>query len=196
MTKDRCDRMIHLEVFNQINTRWGPLEVDMLASRLTHQLPRFFSWGLDPAAEAINAFNQDWSQFVGYANPSWCLTLSVLAKIRRDKAKVILVAPVWPTQPWYPMILQLLDDVPCLLPRRDDLMISPSQREFIMPSGVPQLATWPLLGNSANQEAFQQKLLGCSRHLGEARPPHLMNPSSKSGTTGVWKGVEIPLEVL
>ena len=65
-----------------------------------------------------------------------------------------------------------------------------------MPTGVPQLAAWPLSGNSANQEVFQQKLLGCSQHPGEARPPYLMNPSSKSGTAGVWKGVEIPLEVL
>ena len=168
----------------------------MFASRLTHQIPRFFSWGLDPAAEAVNAFNQDWSQFVGYTNSPWCLILSVLAKIRRDNAKIILVAPVWPTQPWYPLILQLLYDVPCLLPKRDDLVISPSQREFIMPTGVPQLAAWPLSGNSASQEAFQQMLLGCSQHPGETRPPHLMNPSSKSGTAGVWKGAEIPLGVL
>ena len=196
VVKDRCDWMIHPQVFDQINTRWGPVEVDMFASRLTHQVPRFFSWGLDPAAEAVNAFNQDWSQFVGYANSPWCLILSVLAKIRRDRAKVILVAPVWSTQPWYPLILQLLYDVPCLLPKRDDLVISPSQREFIMPTGVPQLAAWPLSGNSASQEAFQQMLLGCSQHPGETRPPHLMNPSSKSGTAGVWKGAEIPLGVL
>ena len=132
---------------------------------------------------------------MGYTNPPWCLILSVLAKSHRDKTKVILVAPVWPTQPWYPLILQLLYDVPCLLPKRDDLVISPSQREFIMPTGVPQLAAWPLSGNSAGQEVFQQMLLGCSQHPGGTRPPHLMNPSSKCGTAGVWKGAEIPLEV-
>ena len=65
-----------------------------------------------------------------------------------------------------------------------------------MPTGVPQLAAWPLSGNSANQEAFQQKLLSCSQHPGETRSLHLMNPSSKSGAVGVWKGVEIPLKVL
>ena len=79
---------------------------------------------------------------------------------------------------------------------RDDVVISPSQREFIMPTRIPQLAVWPLSGNSASQEAFQQMLLGCSQHPGETRPPHLMNPSSKSGTAGVWKGAEIPLGVL
>ena len=64
-----------------------------------------------------------------------------------------------------------------------------------MPTGVPQLANWPLSGNSTSQEAFQQKLLGCSQHPRETRVPHLMNPS-KSGTTDVWKGVQIPSEVL
>ena len=106
------------------------------------------------------------------------------------------IAPVWPIQPWYPLILQLLYDVPCLLSRIDDLVISPSQRELIMPAEVPQLAAWPLSGNSANREVFHQELLGCSQHPGEARPPQLMNPSSKRGTTGVWKEVEIPLKVL
>ena len=49
----------------------GPLEVDMFASRLTHQLPRYFSWNLDPVVEATDAFVQDWSPFRGYANPPW-----------------------------------------------------------------------------------------------------------------------------
>ena len=31
--------------------------------------------------------------------------LSTLSKIHRDRAKVILVAPVWRTQPWYPLLL-------------------------------------------------------------------------------------------
>ena len=43
VTKDCCNWMIHSQVFNQINMRWGPLEVDIFASRLTHQTPRFFS---------------------------------------------------------------------------------------------------------------------------------------------------------
>ena len=30
--------------------------------RLTHQLPRYFSWRSDPAAEATDAFTQNWNQ--------------------------------------------------------------------------------------------------------------------------------------
>ena len=71
-----------------------------------------------------------------YANPPWCLILTALNKIRREEARIVLVAPVWKTQPWYPLLLYMLTDVPCLLPQREDLLISPSEREFIMPVGA------------------------------------------------------------
>jgi len=106
------------------------------------------------------------------------------------------VAPIWQTQPWYPLLIQLLYKVPCLLPKRNDLVISTAQREFIMPAGIPQLAAWPLSSNSASQEAFQQKLLDYFQHPGETRPFHPMSPSSNSGTTGIRKGVQIPLKAL
>ena len=35
----------------------GPLEVDLFASRLTTQLPRFYSWRPDPQSEAVDAFS-------------------------------------------------------------------------------------------------------------------------------------------
>lgn len=46
--KDRSDWMSCLTVFNQINQRLGPLEIDLFASRLTHQLMTYVSWRPDP----------------------------------------------------------------------------------------------------------------------------------------------------
>ena len=57
--RDRSDRMLNPRIFNKIQQKWGPLKVDMFASRLTTQLKRFFSWRLDPEAEALDAFNQN-----------------------------------------------------------------------------------------------------------------------------------------
>ncbi len=37
--------------FHKIRGKWGPLEVDKFASRMTTQLQRFFSWRPDPEAE-------------------------------------------------------------------------------------------------------------------------------------------------
>ena len=110
--RDRCNWMLHPQLFSQIKDKMGPLEVEMFACRLTHQLPRYFSWRLDPAAEATDTYVQDWSPFRGYAYPPWCLFLPTLAKIQRENVMVVLVAPIWKTQPWYPLLLQLLCGYP------------------------------------------------------------------------------------
>ena len=75
MMKDRTDWKLNPEVFRQINRRLGPLTVDLFASRLTTQLPHFFSWRPDPEAEALNAFSQQWDKLggKGYANSLWSL---------------------------------------------------------------------------------------------------------------------------
>jgi hypothetical protein len=194
--RDRCDWMPHPDLFARIQRVLGPLEVDLFASRLTHQLPRYISWKPDLGAEATDAFTQDWSCFRGYANPSWCLLLATLAKIRHQKAQVVLVAPVWKTQPWYPLVLELLTGFPLLLPQEQWTVISPVQKVFIMPEGVPQLAIWPLSGRSAEQQAFQRQLLNCSEPYREARLNPTSSLSSKSEIAGVRIGVEIPFKAL
>ena len=66
---DRSDWMLARSAFLKINQVLDPLEVDLFASRLSHQLPQLFSWRPDPLAEAVDAFQQDWSKVRGYANP-------------------------------------------------------------------------------------------------------------------------------
>ena len=44
MMKDRWDWKLHPMIFRKINYIWGPLEIDLFASRMSKQLPRFFSW--------------------------------------------------------------------------------------------------------------------------------------------------------
>jgi len=66
---DQSDWMLARSVFLKIYQVLDPLEVDLFASRLTHQLPQLFSWRPDPLAEAVDAFQQDWSKVRGYANP-------------------------------------------------------------------------------------------------------------------------------
>ena len=61
--------MLNPQIFYQINLCMGPLEIDLFASRLTKQLLRFCGWRPDPTW-VTDAFNQDWSQIRGYANPT------------------------------------------------------------------------------------------------------------------------------
>ena len=71
----------------------------------------------------VNAFNYDWSEDAGYANPPWSLITRVLRKLCSEGARVILVFPEWPNAPWYPIVRELelrsfLVTSPCYLSPR------------------------------------------------------------------------------
>ena len=116
VTGGRLDWKLSPRVFQRINATWGPLEVDLFASRLSSQLDRFFSWRPDPMAEATDAFQQDWGPLRAYANPPWCLIGTVLKQVKAQQAQVTLVAPVWRGQSWYPVLLEMLWDYPRWIP--------------------------------------------------------------------------------
>jgi len=195
-TKDRCDWMLNPQVFQQIQLLMGPLQTDLFASRLTKQLPNFYSWRPDPEATATDAFNQDWAQTRGFANPPWCLIARCLSQIKRQMARVVMITPLWVSQPWYPMILEMLEDYPRILPARDDLVILPPGQEFIMNQGVPELGAWPISGNPSNHEEFLQRLQHSSSHPGDPKRSQTTTHCFRNGLAGVHRGIEIPLRDL
>jgi len=194
--KDRCDWMLNPWVFQQIHRQMGPLQTDLFASRLTKQLPNFYSWRPDPEAIATDAFNQDWAQTRGFANPPWCLIARCLSQIKRQKARVVIITPLWASQPWYPTILGMLEDYPRILPTREDLVILPTGQEFIMNQGVPELVAWPISGNPLHHEEFLQTLQLSSSHLGDQKHSQTTTPCFRNGLAGVYRGIEIPLRDL
>ena len=86
---DRTDWMLDPEIFQCINNRMGPIQVDLFATRFTAQVPHFFSWRPDPEAEATDAFQQVWLTRLGFPHPPWCLIARTLAKILREEAQVM-----------------------------------------------------------------------------------------------------------
>ncbi|XP_065177241.1 uncharacterized protein LOC135807129 [Sycon ciliatum] len=91
--KDRSDWMLCPKIFQRINSRFGPLDVDLFASRLSHQLPQYVSWRPDPVAIATDAFTMNWKVSNGYANPPWNLIGKVLQQVQQQNAEIVLVAP-------------------------------------------------------------------------------------------------------
>ena len=106
------------EVYKSIICQIGfTPELDLFASRLNAKTDKFVSWHPEPGAVAYDAFAISWAELKCYAFPPFSVLPRVLAKILRDQARILLIAPVWPTQNWYPLLLRLLVDVPILLPR-------------------------------------------------------------------------------
>ena len=182
-------------VFKTLKTRFSNLSVDMFASRLNFKLEKYFSWKPDPFAFAINAFHVKWDFPLGYGFPPFCLIPSVLQKIEEDHADVVLVAPVWPTQPWFPRLLSLLTDFPYLLPQKDNLLFNPIDRQRKHPLGTKlKLMACKLSGKDSLILAFQKRLPLSSSLLGGQLPLNNTTPTSKSGWIFVTNGRRIHLK--
>lgn len=109
---DKHEWMLNRNVFTEILTEFPELNMDLFASRLTTQLTQYCSWQPDPGSAFVDAFSIDWSKFNFYAFPPFSLIPRCLRKIQEDKGRDILIIPVWPTQTWFPLVLQLLYSKP------------------------------------------------------------------------------------
>ena len=164
------------------------MKVDLFATILTNQCRRYFSWRPDPFAEATDVFLRDWTTVKGFANPPWNLVQRVLTKTQNQGAEVILVAPVWKSQPWYPLLLSLLVDWPRLLPKLD--MVSES-----VPI-MPQLAVWSISGKDSINKVFQARLQTSSSIHGGQKQTSPMTHYSGDGIAGVLNGVPMHFQDL
>ena len=102
--EDQGDWSIKQAVFDSLceKANFWP-SVDLMASRLNFKVSRYYSFRPDPQALDFDALSadKDWAKEKGYAAPPSHLVGKVLAKIRRDGAKVLLVAPLWPHARWW-----------------------------------------------------------------------------------------------
>ena len=186
---DRSDWQLNPVIFKWISHLFGPIEMDLFTSRLTAQCPAFFSWRPDPYAVATDAFLQDGSQIKGYANPPWSLIGRVLSKVQMDKACIALVAPVWKTQPWYPLLLQMLMLI--AIPRLINHELNRDRGDL-----VPQLAAWHISGRDTETKSFRSKLPHSCSGPGGLRPTNLTIHSLASGIAGVVQRVQVRFQAL
>ena len=130
----------------------------------------------------------------GYANPPWNLVGRVLNRAQLQQVTLVLVAPVHKSQPWYPILLEVLVDFPILLPYMEDLII-PTHPEGV-PAVLPQLAAWLISGNVSKTKKFRRRAQSCCLHHGDRSLPNPMTHYSGSGLTGVINGTQIPFQDL
>ena len=148
----------------------------------------------------MNAFRQSWSKWTCLIHPPVVLLPRALRKIREDQATaVLLIAPNWTKQPWFPDLIQMLVDRPLLLPQRQSPFFLPFQPTAYFPLWKSlHLTVWPLSGTVTKQQAFQRKLLTSCWPHGE-RPPTIRSGNQGPGGLGyggVLNGVPVPFQLL
>ena len=194
--RDRTDWILNAKIFTAINRIWGPLQVDLFATRFSAQLQRFFSWRADPEAEATDAFSQSWEAVLGFAHPPWCLITRVLMKVQVEEATVVLITPLWETQPWFPVITSMLVDLPVLLPNIPDLLTPSPNCDCPVLETQPQLVAWKVSGNTSEQKRSQAMLLTSSCLPGEVKQIRTIILPGESGKNGAGREVHIPFRLM
>ena len=87
-----------IRVFQKITKPLGTPSVDLLASRLCHQLPQYIAWKPDPNSFVIDAMQQDWNKMFAFTFPHFRWIVRVLNKVLGENVEaMILVTPIWQT---------------------------------------------------------------------------------------------------
>ena len=194
---DSTEWFLKQEVFHRVCANFFKPDIDLFASRLNAQLDRFVSWFAEPGATYVNAFSLTWSDFAPYIFPPFSLIGQVLNKLKRDKVeKAILVFPLWRSQIWFLMVMEMLYTFPVRLPRHRDLMVLPHNSQNHPLSKRINMVAAGVSGNPFKIKDFLSRLLISSSTHGDQGLKSNTILHGGSGIFGVCAGKVIPLSQL
>lgn len=105
----------------------GNPEIDLFANKYNAKCQKYISWFPDPDAYTIDAFTITWLGMFFYAFPPFSLLNRVMQKIKTEKATGIVVVPMWPSQPWFPLFTSMVVSEKIVLEPRPNLLLSHSR---------------------------------------------------------------------
>ncbi|KAL5004784.1 hypothetical protein ScPMuIL_018240 [Solemya velum] len=145
---------------------WGTPMMDLFATLENKQTHLFCSWTPQPQAYALDALSIAWQNMYAYAFPPIQLVPRVLSHMKQFHCTLILIAPNWPRQHWFPLLLQMLVAKPLILPLIPDLLSQGRGRICHPNPETLDLTAWLLSTNVLQQRDFQKTLENCSQHHG------------------------------
>ncbi len=108
---------LHPRLWRYLDSIWGPHTIDRFASVATTQLPRYNSLYQDPLTEGVDALAQsNWNRENNYVACPFRLIPRVLEVIQHQRAEATILAPWWPSQPWFARLSRLATAPPIRIP--------------------------------------------------------------------------------
>jgi len=104
----------------------------------------------------LHQFTITWAPLRDYAFPPFNLKFKSLTKVTIDQTDLILIAPVWQAQPWWPVLLRLLISQAVLLSNGPTLLTDPTDLNRTRPR--LHLAVFHISTNVSKLRALQQTL--------------------------------------
>lgn len=182
---------LHPGVFRRVCQAFGTPNIDLFATSRNHKLPVYFSPLPESEALAVDAMSQSWDGMFGYAYPPTRFLTEVLHKVARSQCEILLVAPCWPMQAWFPLLLSLLIDVPRVLPIEDRLLKQPGRDIFHDSVHVLKLHVWRLSSDPSRRQDFLSRCPYISRERIGDPPLKRMRLNGEYSYVGVTEGALI-----
>ena len=131
-----------------------------------------------------------------YAFPPIEIISRVLQHMRQYCCKIILIAPHWPRQFWFPIMLKMLIDFPVKLPVWKNLL-SQGKGQILHPDPLSlNLTAWLLSTDISLQRDFQKELENYWHLHGERAQKRIIIQNVNISSAGVLNGILIPFRHL
>lgn len=104
--RDCDDWQITTELFQYLDSLWGPYTIDCFASFYNTKLQRFFSRFWNPGCIGVDAFFQPWANENCWIVPPVNIVTHVLNYMSTQKATGTLIVPAWPSAVFWPILWQ------------------------------------------------------------------------------------------
>ena len=131
-----------------------------------------------------------------YAYPPLTIIPKVLQHMQKFQCEIILIAPFWPKQHWYPQLLKLLVAYPLRIPTIENLLTQGKRKVAHPDPDIFKLTAWRLSTNVLKQEDFQKMLRNCCQLPGDQVLRRAINVSSENSIAGVLNGKLIHIQPL
>ena len=169
--------------------------IDLFTSRLNHRLPRYMAFAPDPYCVHVDCFTSSWCDEKAYNFAPFNLIHRTLQCIRRDQCSALIVFPLWPTQPWFSSLLQLLVRKPVLLPKQCQLFL-PWDRHHRHPLPNLRLCSAVLSDKDSERKDTQALHVLQSSNPGTWQPRKDTQPTCPNGYSFVLQGKLIQCDQL
>ena len=101
---DLDDYTLHDELFNYIDTIWGPHSCDRFACHYNAKLQKFNTRYFQPGTDGVNAFTQNWSHDNNWLFPPPYLLIKAINYAKTRKARGTLIVLIWKSAHFWPIL--------------------------------------------------------------------------------------------
>ena len=151
---------------------WSRPFVDLFALGKNTKLAIF----LEETSWKVDSLVQNWDGLYAYAYPPTSLIRACLNKVKTENVEIVLIAPGWPNQEWFPDLLDL--------PPVQKLLKQTFSHHFHLHPWNLNLHAWRLSRDSTRREDFLKRLPKGSLYLRDNPQRGFTNLSGKYSGSG------------